>query len=117
MAESSCPVTVVVVTYRSKTTIDSMLQSVARAYEAGLVECVVVDNASGDGTVEHVRREYGWATVVDARGNRGFGSGCNLGIQHAATPYVLLLNPDARMEPESIEQLARFMNAHDDAGI
>jgi GT2 family glycosyltransferase len=56
---------------------------------------VVVDNCSPDGSAD-VARDAG-AEIVAAPTNRGFGAGCNIGVAATDAPFVLLLNPDARV--------------------
>jgi N-acetylglucosaminyl-diphospho-decaprenol L-rhamnosyltransferase len=113
----SCDVTAVVVTYNSSAVVSGALGSLKESFDAGvLAECLVVDNASADGTAERVVAEHGWCTVVRGRENLGFGRGCNVGIARAKTPYVLLLNPDATLTREGLERLADFLDRHPRAG-
>lgn len=55
---------------------------------------IVVDNASTDATLAEVRKRPAVQILAQAE-NRGFAGGANIGIAAAATPKVLLLNPDA----------------------
>ena len=66
---------------------------------------VVVDNASGDGSVEQLRREG--LPVVESPENRGFGAGVNLGAQGMVEDVLVLLNNDAVAEPGFLEALLR----------
>jgi N-acetylglucosaminyl-diphospho-decaprenol L-rhamnosyltransferase len=56
----------------------------------------VVDNASTDRTVEHVRRRPGVKLIVN-RDNRGFAGAVNQGVAEANADPVLFLNPDVRL--------------------
>jgi GT2 family glycosyltransferase len=66
---------------------------------------IVVDNSSLP-EIAALCAEFG-VRYVDARGNRGFGAGVNLGLQHRQLPGadVLLLNPDAVVSPAQIDAL------------
>ena len=64
---------------------------------------VIVDNASGDGSAERLRREG--LTVVESSENRGFGAGVNLGAQGMVEDVLVLLNNDAVAEPGFLEAL------------
>ena len=64
---------------------------------------VVVDNASGDGSTERLRREG--LTVVESSENRGFGAGVNLGALGMEEEVLVLLNNDAVAEPGFLEAL------------
>ena len=46
------PVTAVMVTYHSASTVGAAMDAMKRCHDAGLVDCVVVDNGSTDGTAQ-----------------------------------------------------------------
>jgi N-acetylglucosaminyl-diphospho-decaprenol L-rhamnosyltransferase len=105
------------------------LRSVRAALTAmqGLdAELVVVDNASGDGSLETihaaVRDENLPVRVIAAPSNGGFGAGNNIGIRAgmadgSAPDFVYLLNSDAFPAPEAIRRLLDTLVAHPEAGI
>jgi GT2 family glycosyltransferase len=109
--------TVVIVSYNSRGTLPDALDSLRDAWNQGLAECVVVDNASSDDSVDFVRTAHPWVRLIEAGGNLGFGRGCNIGIEAAKTPYVLLLNPDAAIESASLRTLVEFFDTNPHAGI
>ena len=69
---------------------------------------VIVDNASGDGSVERLRREG--LTVVESSENLGFGAGVNLGAQGMVEDVLVLLNNDAVAKPDFLEALLRTLS-------
>ena len=91
-------VTVVFVAYNSADVLGDAIASVPPG-----AAVLVVDNGSVDSS-RQVAGQHG-ATVIDAGGNLGFGTGCNLGAKAAETAFVLFLNPDARLLPESLTRL------------
>lgn len=101
-------VTVVIVTYNSALVLDGALASIPSG-----VPAVVVDNASTDNSVE-IARNRG-ARVVEAGANLGFGTACNRGAEAADTPFVLFLNPDARLLPETLTVLLADAAEHPEA--
>jgi len=109
--------TAVVVTYQSAHTVADTLASVRRCHEAGVLECVTVDNGSTDGTVESLSGYADWVDIVLTGKNNGFGRGCNVGLSKVTTEFTLFLNPDAQIEPASVRELVAFMDAHPEAGI
>ncbi len=109
--------TAVIVSYRARDLIERTMETMHRSHQAGLLDCVVVDNASGDGTVEYLESRHSWARVVRSPHNVGFGRGCNLGAEQVDTPYLLLLNPDADLEPEVLQTLVKYLDAHPSAGM
>jgi N-acetylglucosaminyl-diphospho-decaprenol L-rhamnosyltransferase len=93
-------VVVVVVSYNSADELRACVEPLAHAED---IHVVVVDNASHDGTVERVADLP--ITVVELPENRGFAAGCNVGWQAHDAPFVLLLNPDAAIEPAAVRRL------------
>jgi len=111
--------TVVTVTYNSAGTIGPMLDALRPAHAAGLIQIVIIDNASRDNTLAILApyEREGLIRLIPAGGNIGFGRGCNLGASHASTDFVLFLNPDARMEPDSIRALEAALDADPTAAV
>jgi GT2 family glycosyltransferase len=103
-------VSVVVVTFNSREWIERCLESV-RGYET-----IVVDNGSTDGTVELVRERFPDVRVVEQE-NLGMGGGNNAGMRLASGRYFLLLNSDAWVLGEAVEELAGFADEHPDAAV
>jgi GT2 family glycosyltransferase len=57
-------VTAVVVTYQSARTIGETLATARRCYEEQLLDCVIVDYRSRDGTEELIQRAASWSRIV-----------------------------------------------------
>jgi GT2 family glycosyltransferase len=104
-------VAVIVVAYNSRDTIERALQSIVDSTIAGEVEAVVVDNASSDGTAAFVRERFPSCRVIEPGENLGFGRACNLAASETESEFILLLNPDAWVEPSCIERLRAAMVA------
>lgn len=71
---------------------------------------IVVDNASADDSLETIADLPGTRLVLEA--NIGFSAGCNRGWRAGSTPYVLFLNPDARVDAASVRQLASVLETN-----
>jgi len=112
----TAPITTVTVTYNSRDTIGAMLGALRPSVDAGLVEPIIVDNASPDDTASLVRQQYPWARLIESGGNVGFAHGCNLGGEAASGDYLLLLNPDAAIEVDDMRTLLSFMSARSKVG-
>lgn len=81
---------------------------------------LLVDNASADGSVELVARSYPQVRVIENDRNSGFSEGNNIGVREAlddGADYVVLLNPDTRVEPDWLNELIAAGEAEPDAGI
>src|SRR5579862_8301990 len=103
-------VSVVVVTWNALPWLERCLASVS-GYET-----VVVDHGSTDGTLELVRERFPQARLVEQE-NAGMGAGNNAGMRLARGRYFFLLNPDAWVEGNAIEELVAFADAHPEAAV
>jgi GT2 family glycosyltransferase len=71
----------------------------------------VVDNGSGDGTVDVVRERFPAVRVIE-RENRGLSAGWNTGIRATASEHVLLLNADAWLLDGALSALVAAADRH-----
>ena len=102
-------VSVIVVTYNSAPCIKECLDSIVRQ-EGARFEVIVVDNASTDDTVRVVRGMGAGIRLLANLENIGFGRGCNQGSDAGTGRFLLLLNPDARLqERDSLTRLCQAM--------
>jgi GT2 family glycosyltransferase len=89
--------TVVVVSYNGADLVAPCLEALAaQDLPAGRMQVWVVDNASTDGTQELIERDFPWARLIANPRNDGFAGGNNVALRQVDTPYVALLNQDAR---------------------
>ena len=115
-------VLVIVVVYNGMPWLERCLGSVALTQSAFLsaVDLFVVDNGSSDGSADFVAARFPEATLVRSETNLGFGRANNLGLQHALEngyDAVYLLNQDAWVLPETLEELVRLSAAAPAFGI
>ena len=97
-------VSVIVVNYKGADDTITCLQGLLEVdYPADQLELIVVENGSGDGSLERIRTAVPQATVIDAAANLGFAGGCNLGVSQARGEFVAFLNNDARPHPEWVK--------------
>jgi len=105
-------VSVVLVNYRGAQDTITCLRSLdALDWPADRLELIVVDNDSGDGSVEQIRAAVPGAMVIDAGSNTGFAGGCNLGVAHASGEYVAFLNNDARADTGWVDAAVEVLTA------
>lgn len=70
----------------------------------GKADIHVVDNASGDGTVEMVRADFPGVKLLEVGHNAGFSVANNLVMARTRSPLVLLLNPDTEALPQTLDR-------------
>ena len=109
-------VSVVIVSYNTRALLDGCLRSV-QGSTGVTVETWVVDNASPDGSADHVAGTFPDVRLIRSGANRGFAAANNLAIAGAAGRYLLLLNPDTVVRPDTIARLAGFLDGRPAVGI
>jgi GT2 family glycosyltransferase len=85
-----------------------------------LLEVIVVDNDSQDGTVEAVRAKFPQAQIISTHANLGYASGNNLGIQAAmeqGMDLCFLVNNDTRLFPSCVSNLVDVFENNPAAGV
>jgi N-acetylglucosaminyl-diphospho-decaprenol L-rhamnosyltransferase len=82
-----------------------------------LAQCVVVDNASTDGSVDLIREIDLPLKLILNTENKGFGFASNQGAKCVSSKYILFLNPDVRLFPDTIAKSVAFMESDNDAQI
>jgi GT2 family glycosyltransferase len=95
------------------------LQSLAARADAPPVGVVVVDNGSVDDSVTAIRAAHPDVELVENGANLGYAGGCNAGIRRALTrgaEWVVLVNNDARVAPDTITAFAAAAVEHPEAG-
>ncbi|HEX4901667.1 MAG TPA: glycosyltransferase family 2 protein [Acidimicrobiales bacterium] len=102
--------TAVIVNYNSAPDIFECLDTLRAGDHP--VELVVVDNASTDGSPEQLEALADVHLVRSAR-NVGFSGGVNLGVRTTGPEgAVLLVNPDATLDPGAVARLVETLEAH-----
>lgn len=111
-------ITTILVSYNTRHLLDKCLDALRAAQAAiGGGAVVVVDNASRDGSAEHLAAHHPDITLVRLPENVGFGRANNLALPFVHTPYVLLLNTDAFMTPESLQRSLAYLRQHPRCGV
>ena len=100
----TAPIDVVVVSYNRMDLLASCLASLEQSERATRV--VVVDNASTDGSAALVANRYPEVRLLVNDTNEGFAAAVNRGAPCGSAPFLLLLNSDAAVEPNTLDALA-----------
>ncbi len=108
---------IIIVNWKVKDLLEKCLQSIFEQTKNISFEVFVVDNNSGDGSVEMVREKFPQVDLTASQENLGFAKGNNLAIKKSRGRYILLLNPDTEILENALEKMVRFMDANQDCGI
>ena len=115
---------VVIVNYNVRDLLRGCLASVFASRGVSF-DVWVVDNASGDGSVEMVRREFPRAHLIASPVNGGYAYANNLALRQilegapGSEPprYILLLNPDTVVPPDGFATMIRYLDEHSQVAI
>lgn len=105
---------IVIVNWNSGPMLRDCIESVIN-YHDGVGRIVVVDNGSSDASANLPDALAAACDIVLANENLGFAKACNLGASRCASPYVLFLNPDARLIEPSVARAIAFMESPEGA--
>lgn len=93
---------------------DSMASLRRHAGAAGIaVRVLVVDNGSRSADAAALEKLPGPVELIRSSRNRGFAAGCNLGAEHGRAPFLLFLNPDTLVLPDTLPGLLDVLRRHD----
>jgi len=80
-------------------------------------EIIVVDNASTDGSLELLARDYSDVRVLALPRNTGFTGACNAGIRESLGEFVTLLNSDTEADEHWLAEVIAAFERHPEAGL
>lgn len=111
---------VVMVNHDSATDTAACISSLEDSSDLDL-DIVVVDNSDTPAAQAAVQSVIaGRATFIPSGGNLGYAGGSNLGVQWCldhGNDYIWLLNPDTRVEPDTLRTLLAHLDAVPDCGV
>ncbi|MFQ5791039.1 MAG: glycosyltransferase family 2 protein [Acidobacteriota bacterium] len=108
---------VLIVNYNAELHLKNCLHSLYQNTSFRPLEVVVVDNASTDGSVEMLRRDFPQVEVIASPENVGFSAANNQAMRRARGDYFLLLNNDALVRPGAVDTMLRIMKARPEVGV
>jgi GT2 family glycosyltransferase len=110
-------VSVIIVNWNARQALLDCLGSLAASPPAPAWEAIVVDNGSGDGSVEAVRAEHPRVRVIANPDNRGLPAANNQGIAAAGGDAFLICNPDVVFHPGAAAALVELLDRRPRAGM
>jgi GT2 family glycosyltransferase len=94
-----------------------LIDSVIKSNTSGLnYEVIVVDNASDDGSIEAIEKQFPTVVIIRNTENLGFSKANNIGIRESKGDYVLLLNSDTIVEQQTLKGAMAFIKDHKHIG-
>ena len=109
-------ISVVIVNYNTAHLLGELFATLEASRGALKLQVIVVDNASRDGSVDILRTNFPNIELIESPTNVGFGRANNQALPRIRGRYVLLLNTDAFMAPDTLQTTVDFMDAHPRCG-
>jgi N-acetylglucosaminyl-diphospho-decaprenol L-rhamnosyltransferase len=121
LANTKLDTLIVTVNYKtSRLVIDLILSLTTEVTNLGHTHMVIVDNASGDDSVDYIQKfidtnSLDWVTVMSSSDNVGFAAGNNLAINSmfskgVTAKRIWFLNPDTKVRPQAGSELIKAIN-------
>jgi len=107
----------VVVSFNTRDLLARCLESLVADTPADMLELVVVDNASADGSADMVRARFPQARLAANAVNRGFAAAVNQGCALASGDCLVLMNPDAVVQGGAIPCALAFLERPENARV
>lgn len=107
----------VVVSYNTRHLLGQMFSALEESRGNLRLQVIAVDNASHDGSVELLRKMRPDIEFIENTSNVGFGRANNQAMPLARGRYVLLLNTDAFVAPDTLHKTVDFMDANPRCGV
>jgi hypothetical protein len=108
---------IVIVSFNTKALLRDCIASVYRETTIKVIEIIVVDNASADGSVDMLRSEFPKVKIIPNTQNKGFAAANNQGMAASHGRYLLLLNSDTIILNGAIDKMFEFMESRNDVSI
>jgi len=107
---------IIIVNYNTKELLHNTIQSVIDTVKLPKYQIIIVDNASSDGSIEMVKKQYHQVNLIENKDNLGFPKANNIGIKQALGRYILLLNSDTKVLDDCIQKCLDYMDINNEVG-
>ena len=110
---------IIIVNWNTGRQLYDCLESITTTHREGidLQRVVVIDNASVDGSADHLDNLDLPLVVIRNTTNRGFATACNQGASTSRADYLLFLNPDTRLCSNSLAAPVYYMEQSEQSGV
>lgn len=99
---------IVVLNYNGKEHLEECFSSIREInYPKDRYETIMVDNASKDGSIGFVKKEFPWVKILALDKNYGFTEGNNRGMAESKGKYVVVLNNDLKVDENWLLELVK----------
>jgi len=107
----------ILVNYRTEEHLLEALEHLARLADETPRQIIIVDNSPAAGLKGKLRSSFPRVEYLESPLNLGFAGGVNLGLARVREQFVILLNPDARPEPNCLAGLVSTLCSQEEAAV
>lgn len=108
---------IIILNYKTANLIKYCIYNLKKINPLLKYEIIVVDNDSADNCEQIVKKHFIEVKFIQAKNNRGYAAGNNLGIKKAQGKYILIVNPDIAFLDKTLEKMYDFMGKNPKIGI
>ncbi len=108
---------VVIVSWNVKDKLKNNLATLFKSQGDFKFEVFVVDNNSTDGSTALVSAEFPQVKLITNSDNRGFAAANNQAIKETSGQFILLLNPDMQVEPDTLSKTLIWARQNPEATV
>jgi len=107
---------IIIVNWNSGKYLEQCLRSIFKNKPRFSFEIVVVDNNSTDQSLKSIEKYHTWIEIIRNPTNMGLSKANNIGINKTTGKYILFLNPDTEILPETLNKIVRYFEEHKKIG-
>ena len=97
--------------------LDSLISLYKKEIDRDLFEIIVVDNASTDGSVLHIKKNFPKVVLFENKENYGFSKGQNIAAKIARGTYLFFLNSDTQVIDNNLLGMVSYFESHKKVGV
>lgn len=117
MENSSPKLSIIVLNYKTRGLLRQFLRGLLAHPPSCSYEIIVIDNGSGDGSVELMQTEFADIKLIVSTENLGYTRGTNLGVKEANGEYLWFVNTDVVvLQGSHIDTLVSALDSHPQYG-
>jgi len=114
---AGCDISLLIVNYNTSHLLKDMMSALTSSIGDFSLEIVMLDNASKDDSAAKIRQDYPSVDLLENDKNVGFGRANNQALELATGRYILLLNTDAFVSPDTLKKTLEYMESHPECGV
>lgn len=112
------PISVIIVNFNTGSLLSSCVASVLASNIP--VQVIVADNGSQDSSIAELKINFAEdprLTLIENHENLGFAKANNVALPFTQGDFILFLNPDCIIRPDTLEQMLLVLTEHPEAGM